>query len=112
MKDKIFSYTKDRSFWTNLIIAVICFILMFIFPQALAILLNKVISNMRLCVIIGNVIFIVLLYLMYFKDLNHEAAVYFKDFKNKFKHSIKIYFLGFGLMVFFNLFIVMFLKEI
>ena len=49
---------------------------------------------------------------MYYKDLNREFKTYKGNFKENFKTSFKIYLIGFMAMVFFNLVISVFLKNI
>ena len=112
MKNKILSYTEERPFYANLIIMIFCYIGMFIIPTVVAAYFHLYIENLHICSIISDVVYILLLYFLYLKDLNREAKIYFGDFKKKFKHSFKIYLLGFMGMVFFNLFITIFLKGI
>ena len=112
MKDKIFSYTKNRKLWVNIVVAILCFLGMFLVPSLIAILFNLKIKNLQVCTIIGDLIYILLIYLVYKKDLDSEAKIYFSDFKNKFKYGFKIYILGYFGMIFFNLFITLFLKDI
>ena len=113
MKTKsCFKYSKDRPWHENFIFTLVAFIGMIFIPAFFLIILNRFIHNETVCTIIADFLFIGILYLLYYKDLNDEAKIYFKDFKNKFKHSFKIYLIGFFGMVFFNMIIVMFLKEI
>ena len=112
MKLNIFTYTKDRSFIANLFIAILCFFVMFIISTFAALFIHRYIKDAYVCTILADLFYILILYLVFLKDLNHEAKVYFSDFKNKFKKSFKTYLLGFMGMIFFNLFITFFLKEI
>ena len=111
MKDKLLLETKNRTFTQNLIISIFCFLGMFIIPTLVAIILPKFLgANAR--TIIGDIVFILILVLIFYKDLVKEAKTYFKNFKSNFKHSFKLYILGFIGMVICNLFIVTFLKDI
>ena len=85
---------------------------MFLVPSLIALILTNYIKNENVCSIIGQVIFILIIYLIYKKDLDNEAKIYFKDFKNKFKYSFKIYILGYLGMIFFNLIITFVLHKI
>ena len=105
-------YTKDRSFLTNLVIAILCFIGMFLVPSLFVILFELVIKDEQICTILADLIYIAILYFIYKKDLDSEAKTFFSDFKKKFKYSFKIYILGYMGMIFFNLFITFFLKDI
>lgn len=111
MRDKIFMYSKDRSFILNLVICILCFVSMFLVPSLVAIVLLNVV-NETIGALIGDAVLILLLCIVFYKDLVKEAKLYFKDFKSNFKKSFKIYILGFMGMVFFNLIIVSFLKDI
>ena len=110
MINKYFGYSKDRSLLVNIIIAILCFLGMFLIPSLVAIALLDVV-NETIGSIIGDVIFIIILYLVFFKDLNKEFKTYFGDFKNNFKKSFKIYILGFIGMVVCNLFLLTFFKD-
>ena len=111
MKDKLFSYTKDRSLLINIIIVICAFLGMLLIPSLIAIMLPKFFGE-TISSIIGDVVFIIILYLVYLKDLHKEFKAYFGAFGNNFKKSFKIYILGFIGMVVCNLFIITFLKNI
>ena len=110
--NKFFKYSKDRPMYVNIIYTLIAFIGMFIIPTVFYLILNKYIKNEVVCNLISDVIFIGILYLMYFKDLNNEFKIYKGNFKENFKISFKYYILGFMGMVFFNLLIAIFLGNI
>ena len=112
MKDKLFKYSKDRSFTVNLILSIFSFIGILIIPSLIYIGLSYFVKNALVANIIADVIFILILYLIYYKDLNEEFKIYNGKFKENFKYSFKIYLMGFMGMVFFNLIISMFLKNI
>ena len=106
MKDKtLFKLSKDRPMYINIIYTLIAFIGMFIIPTIVYLVINKYIKNEVVCNIISDLVFIVILYLMYFKDLNSEFNIFTKDFKKNAKISFKYYLLGFMGMVFCNILI-------
>ena len=105
-------HTKDRKFIVNLLFFIFSLVGLIIIPSILTLLFNLFIKNEMLCVIISDVIYIGVLYLIYCKDLNDEFKLYFKNFKDNFKYSFKIYILGYMAMIFFNLIIYFVLKDI
>ena len=109
---KIFSYSKDRPFYLNVIFCILCFLGLFLFSSIVYLLLKPIIHNENVITIIANLLFCLFLYLLYFKDLNKEFKDYFKDFKSNFKLSLKYYALGIMGMVFFNIIIMIFLKDV
>ena len=109
-KSKLLGYSNDRSLLVNIIVAICCFLGMFLIPSIIAIILLKYV-NETIGSIIGDVVFILILLLVFYKDLIKEFKYYFGDFKNNFKKSFKIYILGFIGMIVCNLFILTFLKD-
>ena len=103
-------YSKDRSFTANLILFILSLVGLLVIPSIISLFLRF--KNVLFSTIIADFIYIGILYLMYRRDLNEEAKIYFKDFKNNFKYSFKIYILGYMAMIFFNLIIYMVLKDI
>lgn len=112
MKEELFSYSKDRPFYINLIFCIISFSGLIILPIVFYYIFNSFISNKLLCNLLADILLIVVLYLMYFKDLNKEFKVFTGNFKENAKKSFKYYLIGFGMMVFFNLLIMFLLKNI
>ena len=108
----LFKYTEERSKVVNIIICILSFVCLLLVPGLVALLLDKIIKNEMIVTLISNIILCAILYLLYFKDLNKEFNIYKGDFKNNFKKGFKIYVLGFMAMIFFNLLIVSFLKNI
>lgn len=111
MKDKLFGYTKDRPLYVNIITTIFCFIGMILIPSIIAVLLMNHFDE-NVSSIIGDIIFVIILVIIFLRDLHLEAKRYFNDFKNNFKKSFKIYILGFLGMVLCNLFIITILKDI
>jgi len=108
----LFKYTEERSKVVNIIICILSFVCLLLVPGLVTLLLDKIIKNEMIVTLISNIILCAILYLLYFKDLNKEFNIYKGDFKNNFKKGFKIYVLGFMAMIFFNLLIVSFLKNI
>lgn len=111
-KKTLFKLSKDRPMYVNIIYTLIAFIGMFIIPTAVYLFLYSFIHNEVVCNLISDIVFIIVLYLMYFKDLNSEFNIFTKDFKKNAKISFKYYLLGFMGMVFCNLLITLFLGGI
>ncbi len=112
MKEKLFNYSKDRPFYINLIFCIVSFAGLLIIPIIFYYLLKSFITNDKVCNFLSDVLLIIILYLMYYKDLNQEFKVFISNFKENAKKSFKYYFIGFGMMVFFNLIIMVLLKNI
>lgn len=110
-KCKIFCLSKERNYIVNLIICLICFVSLLLVPSLIAIMLEKHVDTF-IGGLIGDAVLIIIIILLYLKDLIEEAKIYFRSFKSNFKYSFKIYILGFMGMVFFNLIIITFLKDI
>ena len=92
----IFKYSKERPMYINLLFFLVAFLGTFIMPSEFALTINKVVKNTQIATILGNALFIFLLYLMYKKDIDKE----FKIFKDNFKSN------------FFNLFIAIIIKDV
>ena len=105
MKEKIFGYSKDRPLFVNILFCIISFCGLLIIPVIFYMLLSGFITNKYVCNFVADILLIILLYLMYFKDLNHEFKIYVKNFKENIKKSFKYYLIGFLCMIFFNIMI-------
>ena len=112
MKEKIFGYSKDRPLFVNILFCIISFCGLLIIPVIFYMLLSGFITNKYVCNFVADILLIILLYLMYFKDLNHEFKIYVKNFKENIKKSFKYYLIGFLCMIFFNIMIMFVLKNI
>ena len=112
MKDKFFKFSEERSLKLNIIYCIFSFVGILLIPSVIYILINRFLHNDLLSNIIGDIIFIGMLFLIYYKDLNREFKTYTGNFKENFKNSFKTYLIGFMGMVFFNLIITTFLKNI
>lgn len=108
----IFKYSKERPMYINLFFFLVAFLGTFIMPSEFASTINKVIKNMQVATILGNALFILLLYLMYKKDLDKEFKTFKDNFKSNFKTGFKYYIAGLISMIVFNLFIVMIIKDV
>ncbi len=107
-----FKYSKDRSMFTNIIYCVLSFLGLFLFSGILQLIFNVFIKNELVCSILAHIILVAFLIMLYYKDLRLEVKIYRDSFKENFKKSFKTYILGFMGMVFFNLLISIFLKNI
>lgn len=107
-----FKYTKDRSFTTNLIFCILCFLGIILVPSIIGLSIKSFIKNEMARTLIANLIFCIILFLMYYKDLIKEFKTYKGNFRENFRKGFKYYVLGFIGMVFFNLIIAVFIKNI
>lgn len=112
-KDKtIFKYSKDRPVYINILFFLVAFIGTFILPSDFSQILLKIVKNVQVATLLGNLLFILLLYLMYKKDLDKEFKTFIKEFKKNFKTGFKYYLAGLGAMMVFNLFISIIIKDV
>ena len=112
MKEKIFNYSKNRSFITNFIICLISLCSILLVPLIIQLLFSSFIKDGYVLTLLSNVILIIFLCLLYMKDLRLEAKTYFKNFWNNYKIGLKYYGLGVLAMVIFNAIIVVLLKDV
>lgn len=108
----IFKYSKERPVYINIIFFLVAFLGMFILPSEFAIVVSKIIKSEQISSIIGNGLFIVVLYLMYKKDLDKEFKTFKENFKSNFKTGFKYYIAGLISMIVFNLFIAIIIKDV
>lgn len=98
-------YTKDRKLYVNIIFFIVSLVGMFIIPALFYSILTKVFNNKTVCELLANLLFILFLYLLYFKDLNKEFKTYKEKFKFNFTLGFKYYFVGLFVMIISNLII-------
>lgn len=108
----IFKYSKDRPFYLNILFFLVAFIGTFVLPSDFSQMFLKLVKNAQVATFLGNLLFILLLYLMYKKDLDKEFKTFIKGFKNNFKTGFKYYLAGLGAMMVFNLLISVIIKDI
>ncbi len=111
-KKELFKYSKERPMFLNILFFLVAFIGTFVFPSLFGSLLYKIIKSATVASFLGNVLFIIILYLMYKKDIDSEAKTFVKDFKNNFKTGFKYYFAGLTAMIISNLFISVIIKDV
>lgn len=98
-------FSEERPFFLNALFFVFSIAGLFIVPYLVGTLLSNFTDNLVFLEITANITLILLVYLMYAKDLNREAKSYFSNFKKNFEGSIKYYVLGLVAMIVFNLLI-------
>ena len=108
----IYKYTEERSKLINILICILSILGVVFIPSLISIAFSLIIKNEMVLLLISNLLFCLFLYLLFYKDLNREFNIYKKDFKSNFKKGFKTYLLGFFGMIFFNLLIMVFLKNI
>lgn len=105
-------YTNERPKYLNIIICILSILFYFLLPGLFLSVIQKIIHNESVSTIIALLLYLMILYLVYFKDLNLEFKTFIKDFKNNFKKGFKYYLVGIFAMIFFNLTIAIFIKNI
>ena len=108
----IFKYSKERPIYINILFFLVAFIGTFVLPSLFSELFLKIIKSAVVSSLLGNLTFIILLYLMYKKDLDKEFKTFINEFKNNFKTGFKYYLAGLGAMMVFNLFISIIIKDV
>lgn len=108
----IFKYSKERPMYINLLFFLVAFLGTFIMPSEFALTINKVVKNTQIATILGNALFIFILYLMYKKDIDKEFKIFKDNFKTNFKTGFKYYIAGLISMIVFNLFIAIIIKDV
>lgn len=108
----IFKYSKERPMYINLLFFLVAFLGTFIMPSEFALTINKVVKDTQIATILGNALFIFLLYLMYKKDIDKEFKIFKDNFKSNFKTGFKYYIAGLISMIVFNLFITIIIKDV
>ena len=108
----IFKYSKERPMYINLLFFLVAFLGTFIMPSEFALTINKVVKDTQIATILGNALFIFLLYLMYKKDIDKEFKIFKDNFKSNFKTGFKYYIAGLISMIVFNLFIAIIIKDV
>ncbi len=113
MKHKsMFNYTKDREWYVNCLWCLFGLVGILLLPTLFALVLKDVIKNTYVCSILGEILFIIILVLIYFKDLCKEFNTFINKFRNNFGICFRYYITGLLLMFTFNLIIVSFVKDI
>ena len=105
-------FSKDRSLLINILFFIISLLSIFLLPALLMIYFKSFIKDENILSIVCNIILIVYLYLMYYKDLNEEFKKYKNNFKSSFALGLKYYFVGLLAMIFSNLLISFIIKNI
>lgn len=107
-----FKYSKERPFYINILFFLVAFIGTFVLPSLFSEIFLGLVKNTQIATLLGNFTFILLLYLMYKKDLDKEFKKFTKGLKNNFKIGFKYYIAGLIAMIVFNLFIAIIIKDV
>ena len=75
---KLFGYSKDRPLIVNIIILIVSIIGMLVIPALISLALMHHVSDMTAS-IIGDAVFILIMVLVFVRDLKDEAKRYFDD---------------------------------
>lgn len=109
MKNKIFEYfkksTNERPWYINIVVMIIVVLGSLVVPTLLSYSFFKFTSK-YVASLLGDLIYIILIILVYYKDLKSEFKNYKKDFKNNINISVRYYIIGLMFMAFFNLILI------
>ncbi|MDD6272147.1 MAG: type II CAAX endopeptidase family protein [bacterium] len=109
---KTFKLTSQRTIITNIILCIVILSSVFILPELLELFFISIGINSLISSILSEIIFILLLFFVYYKDLNKEFKTFKNNFKDCIKNGFKYYVAGYLCMIFFNLIITIVLKDI
>ena len=109
---KFFDYSENRPLIINILLCLASFVGLLILPSLFALLLKPIGLNDMVTTFISDVLFVVILYLFYLKDLNREFKTFTKNIKKNIGSCFKIWGYGFLGMVVFNLILSIILKNI
>ena len=102
MKKYLFTKTSKRPLYVNVLLCLFAIFGILVIPSELALTFNKYINNKIICSMLGDIVFIIILFLIYYKDLVEEFKNYKKDLSNNISTSFKYYIIGILLMITFN----------
>ena len=94
MKKYLFTKSSKRPLYVNVLLCLFAIFGILVIPNELALTFNKYISNKIICSMLGDIVFIILLFLIYYKDLVEEFKNYKKDLSNNISISFKYYIIG------------------
>ena len=113
MKRKsMYNYTKDRKWYINFLWCLFALVGILLLPTLFSLILKDIIKNTYICSILGELLFIIILVFVYYKDLCKEFNIFINKFRDNFGICFKHYISGVLLMFTFNLMIVSFVKDI
>lgn len=99
------NYSEDRSFLRNFCYFLFAILGIYIVPIFVSGMASKFIHNDNVLDIVSDVLFILILFLIYEKDLVREFKTFIKNFKKNISTTFKYYICGVMLMAVFNLLI-------
>lgn len=105
-------YTEERKKSTNILFCILSFLGMFILPSLFYTFFRMFLRDSLELQFISNFLFILVLFLMYYKDLKREFKTYTKNFKKNFSVMFKYYILGIIVMVMSNIVISMIIGDV
>ncbi|NLC47881.1 MAG: CPBP family intramembrane metalloprotease [Tenericutes bacterium] len=98
-------YTAERKLSVNIAFFICILVGMFFIPYVFNLILSNFITNSNISELLSNVLYIEILYLIYYKDLNSEFKIFKEKFKKNMTLGFKYYFVGVFLMIFSNIII-------
>lgn len=105
-------YTEERKPIINILFFVISMSSLFIMPSVFYTIMRMFFEDSLTLQFLSELFAIVLLFLIYYKDLIKEFKIYIKNFKKNIPIMLKYYILGILIMIMSNLFISMIIGEV
>ena len=105
-------YTEERKPIINILFFVISMSSLFIMPSVFYTIMRMFFEDSLTLQFLSELFAIVLLFLIYYKDLIKEFKIYIKNFKKNIPIMLKYYILGILIMIVSNLFISMIIGEV
>lgn len=105
-------YTEERKKSINIIFCILSFFGMFILPTVFYSFISEFTGRSLSSQFVSELLFIIVLILMYYKDLKREFKIYTKNIKKNIPIMLKYYVLGIIIMIFSNLIISMIIGNV
>ena len=111
-KKKFLDYTVYRKLYVNVIWCVVFLIGVIILPSIFNEGLKYIIHNKYVCNLLSNLLFILFVVVIYFRDLVKEYKRFKTNIKDTIRPTLKYYITGLMLMIFFNIILAYVVKNI
>ena len=112
IEDVFKSETKDRALILNIIICIVAFLIFYFAPSIFYAITYAITKHQMLSETLGRIIAIVLIALLFYKDLIKEVKELKNKIGSKIGTSFKYYGIGLGIMMFSNLILLILFKDI
>ncbi len=103
MKEKIIKIYNDNKLVFDIVICLLCIISLFVVPSFFAVLINYVINSEMVSSILSDIIYTILLLLIFKDSLIKEFKIFKKSLKKSLSIGTKYYIIGICFMIAINL---------